>query len=280
MIRENITFSVPGGLTDREATNFLVAASSLPEIAEAKNQGILPRNDAHYATHMDVFLELFVGSHPLSEDATNYDGVYLVGEPNWHEHIIHEIKESRELIEGFFGVHLSPLFIFIGNGTECNNLFRSIGNGYLSQANEAYPLSIAGGDCCFYNLDDVGDNFYEADRVRARVHEFTHAGVNNAIKQVTGVPNATDSNKVIHEACGGPERIRWLRAEIPRVHADFTSIEQLGFWDWYEDQCGQHGCDEPFFDNPVAQSFYLDYVNSKGNREFWFQKALNLALNN
>jgi len=67
-------------------------------------------------------------------------------------------------------------------------------------------------------------------------------------------------------------------AEIPPVKADVDLLEKTtDFWGWYESQQKKFNCYQPFFQNPITKSFYLDYVYKKGDSKYWFIQALRLV---
>lgn len=268
--------ATPGELP---SSGFYRANDDLPVFSERRLQGLVPKKRGYYAQRTHKFIDGFAGFKDIPNLVADYDGIYLVGEDvadsNLFDFVYSYIHPEREWIESLSGKSLDGLYVFLGRGIVMDRKYRSVGR----TKNGPFPLAIAGANSCYYNTDgkDEGELRLE-HRVRAIRHEFRHTGINHAIAQITGVQYATDRNKVVHEATGGPDKYYWQIAEIPHIRTDVEILDHTtDFWEWYNEQRNKHNCHEEFFQNPVTKSFYLDYVYAQGDSNHWFHRALDLA---
>lgn len=253
---------------------------NLPGFTEQRLQAIKPRQPGHYSRKFQGFVDSFIAVEDLGRVVTDYDGIYFVGSEQddvlFHFDFIYEhLHEERKWIEAVSKQKLENLFVFIGNGETMEVNYRNIGRsnrGYL-------PRAILGAHSIFLNTDGKEEGEVRLiSSVTAYRHEFRHMAINYAIEQITGVPWVTDKNNIIHEACGGPSLLRWKLANTSRIYANVEELDRsTDFWRWYTDQSKLHRSFEPFFQNPIARSFYQDYVYARGDDTYWFEQALNLA---
>ena len=251
----------------------------LPKLEEQRLHRFIQRKSGHYEIHIDFFLQEFLSRHKSVKEMTDWHDIYIFGYKELHEGLINKLDSDRNIIEAVSDSKIDDIILFLGTGSESNVLYRSIGDGLGYQ----YPLAIAGTNSCFYNIDrylDTG-NADDQEMVLAQRHEFRHTAIAVVLANKTNDLYLTDYNMIIHEALGGPDYESWIQRPIPRIQADVCELElQRGdFWDWYSTQTRKFGVnDVSFFSNPVAQSFYLDYVYAEGRDfEYWFNEALKLV---
>jgi len=264
-------------LNPHEVERFLSVVGELPKLTERRLQRLQPTQKDVYKSGIDRFLDLFLAMHDIEQQVMDWDGIYIFGEARWHLHILQELKSERDWIEKVSGIKVRNIILFAGLGSIMNGIYRQIGSYFKKPGMEEYPLAIAGCRSCFFNISD-DMSFYNASLRASRKHEFRHTAIAMVLQKITGDIYLTDKNKVIHEACGGPGEAEWRRRGIERIRADVELLDKTHlFWSWLDQQQKKYGCDQPFFDNPIVKSFYLDYVFAKGDDEFWFKQALALA---
>ena len=251
----------------------------LPELSEKRLQRLVPRIPQYYKGHQNFFLREFLPRKNFDVDLTMWDGVTLLGCPEIHQEVIEQLRPTRQVIEDISGRKVQDLALFFGNGFETNLLYRSIGDSMAGP----FLLAIADARSCFYNIDDYLEYgiAHSPEQVLSRQHEFAHTAINVALEDLTGDIYVTDHNKIIHEALGGPSRESWENMNIPRLCADIDQLDIAtgNFWGWYGAQTAKYGTQNiDFFANPVAQSFYLDYVYAEGRDiNYWYNEAIKLV---
>lgn len=272
------TFTSPVIPSQAELWDESKKISGLPIIDEGKLQRIVPAPKGIYGYNTAYFLETFLSENPRwQEEMTLWDGVTLIGAPQWHDVVIDEVNPDRDLIEKTSRKKVQDVFIFLGSGVQMNTLYRAIGTQY-HKSKENYPLAIVGGNSCFFNTDEVTDTgcFYTHRQIASRRHEFRHAATENVLDNLTGLDSTFALDVTTCEALAGPDELFWRRATISRVKANFDILRQDNFFEWLHKEEEKIGFKGNFFQSPVVQSFYLDYVYSVANFTGWFSKAVEL----
>lgn len=265
-------------LTTDEIEEHYAKLARMPILHERKLQRLKPADKGTYAFHTAYFLETFLATHKLEEQMTTWDGITLIGNANYHDVVIDEIRGDKRAIEETAKRKVKNVTIFLGNGVQMNTLFRSIGAQYM-QIPESYPLAIAGPSCCFLNIDEYKNtgNFYTSRQVGSRRHEFRHAAVDSVLDNITNYPNSSRISITVHEALGGPDEEYWRRRDTPRIKANFEGLTDNNFYRWLHAEESKIGFNGNYFDSPIVQSFYIDYVNKQGDFSHWFNYAVQLG---
>lgn len=276
--RTSSTFTSPTIPTSAEVWLVSEELSSLPILDEEKMQRLISARPGTYGYHTAFFLETFLAENPRwSEEMTLWDGITFIGSPQWHDHVIYEIQPDRDLIEKTSKKKILGVFIFLGSGVQMNTLYRAIGTQY-QKTKENYPLAIVGGNSCFINIDNTTyeGGLYTHQQIASYRHEFRHATTENVLDRLTGIHSTFSMDTTGCEALAGPDELFWRRAPITRVKANFDGLDNNNFFEWLQREEKSIGFNENFFKSPVVQSFYLDYVYSRGDFAEWFNKAIEI----
>ncbi len=271
-------YSVGRNPTSDEIDGAYQLAASTPFVDERKLQLMKPASPLSYAEHSQYFWQTFLDKNPLEKQMTHWDGITIVGRREWHDFLMEEIRPDREQIEEVAKKKVTDILIIMGSGVEMNTLYRAIGGGFDKKGG-SYPRAIAGGNSCFYNMDEYEklQCFDTSAQVHSRRHEFRHVAVDAVLDDITSYTNTSRIDRIVHEALGGPSEMAWRSVLAPDVPVDFSQLHSHNLFQWIADEERRLKCESDFFESPVVKKFYLDYVYKQGGFEDWFKYAVELG---